>query len=289
LIGEIYAILTAVLRGYAVIPIRKGLQYSTPSTSATIYLLINTAILWAITLYNHPLELFLADGFIYFVLAGIIAPGIAARFKDIGISRLGVILSTPIVGTNTFLSMLIAVFLLNEKLTLKLAVGALIIFIGINLLTSQEGNIGRWKKKDLTFPMTAAVLFATSTNLRKLGLLKIGDPLVGATITSTVSLAMLVLTSQISQARGLNSWELKFNREALRYFGLSGLISSIAFLSYFMALSSSSIVKIQPIAGTNPLFAVLFSYIFLKNQEHITTRNLIGTLLVVAGIILITI
>ena len=287
--GEIYAILTAVLRGYAVIPVRKGLQYSTPSTSATIYLLINTAILWAITLYNHPLELFLADGFIYFVLAGIIAPGIAARFKDIGISRLGVILSTPIVGTNTFLSMLIAVSLLNEKLTLNLAIGALLIFTGINLLTWQGGNIGGWKKKDLIFPMAAAVLFATSTNLRKQGLLKIGDPIVGATITSTVSLAMLFLISQISRAWGSNSWEFKFNKEALRYFGLSGLISSIAFLSYFMALSSSSVVKIQPIAGTNPLFAVLFSYFFLKNQEHITTRNLMGTLLVVAGIILITI
>jgi DME family drug/metabolite transporter len=289
LIGEIYAIFTAVLRGYTVIPIRKGLKYSTPSTSATMYLLINTAMLWTITLYNHSFELFLADGFLYFVLAGIIAPGIAARFKDIGISRLGVILTTPIVGSNTFLSMLIAVFLLNEKLTVNLAVGALLIFTGINFLTSQEGNICKWNRKDLIFPLTAAVLFAISTNLRKLGLIKIEDPIVGATITSTISLAMLILTSLISQLRGSNSWELKFNREALRYFGFSGLISSIAFLSYFMALSSSSVVKIQPIAGTNPLFAVLFSYIFLRNQEKITIRNLIGTLLVVAGIILVTI
>ena len=66
--GEIYAILTAVLRGYSVIPVRKGLKHSTPSTSAIMYLLINTTMLWAITLYNHSLELLLADGFIYFVL-----------------------------------------------------------------------------------------------------------------------------------------------------------------------------------------------------------------------------
>lgn len=287
--GEIYAILTAVLRGYSVIPVRKGLQYSTPSTSATIYLLINTTMLWAITLYNHPLELLLADGFIYFVLAGIIAPGIAARFKDIGIARLGVILSTPIVGTNTFLSMLIAVFFLGERLTLNLAAGALLIFIGINLLTWQEGNMGGWRKSDLIFPILAAFLFATSTNFRKLGLLKISDPVVGATITSTVSLAMLVLTPKIFQAQGSNSWEFRFNREALRYFGFSGLVLSIAFLSYFMALSASSVVKIQPIAGSNPLFSFLFSYLFLKKQEHITTRSFLGTLLVVAGIILITI
>jgi transporter family protein len=287
--GEIYAILTAVLRGYSVIPVRKGLKHSTPSTSSIMYLLINTIILWAITLYNHSLELLLADGFIYFILAGIVAPGFATRFRDIGITRIGVILSTPIVGTNTLLSMIIATIFLSEKLTLNLVVGALLIFTGINLLTYQGENIREWRKKDLLFPMAAAILYATSTNLRKLGLLKISDPIVGATITSTVSLTMLVLTSIISQVQGSNSWELRFNKEALKYFGLSGLVSSIAFLSYFMALSSSSIVKIQPIAGTNPLFAVIFSHIFLKNQEQITTRSLMGTLIVVAGIVLITI
>jgi len=261
LIGEIYAILTALLRGYAVVPVRKGLKYSTPSTSAIIYLLINTTILWAITLYNNSFKLPLADGFIYFVLAGITAPGIATRFRDISITRIGIILTTPIVSTNTLLSMVIAVFFLGEKLTPNLAAGALLIFTGINLLTWRGENTGEWRKKDLIYPIAAAFLYAISTNLRKLGLLKIGDPIVGAAITSTVSLIMLVFTSQVSQALGSNSWELRFNKEALKYFGFSGLISSIAFLTYFMALSSSSVVKIQPIAGTNPLFSVIFSFI----------------------------
>jgi hypothetical protein len=52
MMGEIFAILTAVLRGYAVVPLRKGLQYSTPSTSSIVYLVINTAMLWALTLYR---------------------------------------------------------------------------------------------------------------------------------------------------------------------------------------------------------------------------------------------
>jgi uncharacterized membrane protein len=289
LIGEIYAILTAVLRGLTVIPVRKGLKYSTPSTSATMYLLINTIILWAITLNSHSLDLILSDGFIYFVLAGILAPGFATRFRDIGITKVGVILTSPIVGTNTLISMVIAAIFLGEKLTLNLLAGALLIFAGINLLTWKGENVIEWNRKDLLFPMAAAVLYAVSTNLRKLGLLKIGDPIVGATITSTVSLLLLVFSSQVSRLRGSNSWNLRFNKEALIYFGFSGFVSSIAFLFYFIALSSSTIVKIQPIAGTNPLFAVIFSYIFLKNQEQVTIRSFLGTLTVVAGIVLITI
>lgn len=288
MIGEIYAIITAVLRGFSVIPLKKGLKHSTPSTSALMYLLINTIILWIITLYNHPLHLLLSNGFYYFVLAGFIAPGIATRFKDIGIARLGVTLSIPIVGTNTFFSMLIAMTFLNEKLTYQIIFAAVLIFIGINLLTWRNEGQGEWKKIDLVFPLAAAILYAISTNLRKLGLLKINDPIIGATITSTISLFMLVFSSQISRIRGSDSWEMRFNKEALIYFGFSGSILSIAFLTYFMALSSSFVVKIQPIAGTNPLFSIIFTYLFLK-EEKMTLYTILGTILVVLGIILITI
>jgi uncharacterized membrane protein len=99
---------------------------------------------------------------------------------------------------------------------------------------------------------------------------------------------MLVFSSQISRIRGSDSWEMRFNKEALIYFGFSGSILSIAFLTYFMALSSSFVVKIQPIAGTNPLFSIIFTFLFLK-EEKMTLYTILGTILVVLGIILITI
>ncbi len=133
--GELYAIATAILRGYAVIPIRKGLKHSTPTTSALTYLVINTAILWIIVILQHPLDSVLSERTIYFILAGVAAPGIAARFRDTGISRIGVTLTSPIVGTTTFISMLLAVFVLGEKLTLLIMLGAVLIFVGVTLLT----------------------------------------------------------------------------------------------------------------------------------------------------------
>ena len=67
--GELYAIATAILRGFSVVPIRKGLQHSTPTTSALAYLVINTSILWAIVILQHPLESIISEWTIYFVLA----------------------------------------------------------------------------------------------------------------------------------------------------------------------------------------------------------------------------
>lgn len=287
--GEIFAILTALLRGFSVIPVKKGLRYSTPNTSALMYLLINTGMLWTLTLYNHPTKLVHGDGFIYFVLAGIIAPGVAVRFKDIGISRLGVAIASPLLGINILFSMLLAVIFLREKVTIFILIGAILTFFGVTLISLQEESHGNWRKMDLIFPITAAALFAISTNLRKLGLIKSNDPIVGATITSTVSLAVLVIWILYSHFMGSDSWEVKFNRRGLKYFTINGIILSIAYLCYFLALSSSSVVKIQPISGTNPLFSIIFVFIFLREEEKITWKIILGTLMIVTGIVLITI
>ena len=284
--GELYAIATAILRGYAVIPIRKGLKHSTPTTSALTYLVINTAILWIIVILQHPLDSVLSDGTFYFILAGVAAPGIAARFRDTGISRIGVTLTSPIVGTTTFISMLLAVFVLGEKLTLLIMLGAVLIFVGVTLLT-RGGSQVDWQKRDLVYPVAAAVLFAVSTNMRKIGLARMESPVVGAAITSLVSLITLLAFIVASRVRGSNAWAVDLDPRALKYFGFAGFISSIAFLLYFMALNSSYIVKIQPITGANPLFALIFSYIFLRDVERINRQAILATLLIVSGIALI--
>jgi uncharacterized membrane protein len=285
--GEIYAIATALIRGFAVVPIRKGLKHSTPTTSALVYLAINTTILWSIVILQYPLDSLISEGTIYFILAGVTAPGIASRFRDTGISRIGVTLTSPIVGTTTFISMTLAVFVLGEKLTPILLLGAVLIFVGVTLLT-KDGNRADWRTRDLFYPVAAATLFALSTNMRKIGLMLIESPVVGAAITSLVSLVTLLVFIFFSKVSGSNAWAVDLNSQALKYFGFSGFISSIAFLLYFMALNSSYVVKIQPIAGSNPLFALIFSSIFLKDMERIDNRIILATLLIVSGIALIT-
>jgi len=286
LYGELYAIATAILRGYAVIPIRKGLKHSTPTTSALTYLVINTAILWIIVILQHPLGSILSEGTVYFILAGVAAPGIAARFRDTGISRIGVTLTSPIVGTTTFISMILAVFILGESLTPLIMVGAVLIFVGITLLTKGGSQVD-WRKRDLVYPVAAAVLFAVSTNMRKIGLARIESPVVGAAITSLVSMITLLVFIVAARVRGSDAWAVDLDPRALKYFGFSGFISSIAFLLYFMALNSSYVVKIQPISGSNPLFALIFSYLFLKDVEQVNRQAILATLLIVSGIALI--
>lgn len=285
--AEIYVLITAMLRGLSTIPTRKGLKYSNPNTSAFTYLVFNTVLLWGMTFVLYPIDQLTLAGLEYFIMAGICAPGLARIFRDTGIERLGVIVSSPIVSTNTLFSVMIAVVFLGEEITLPLVAGALMIFLGVNVITWQNGNQTRWNKRDSIYPLVAAMLYASSTNFRKIGLNQIGFPLAGAAITSTVSLIVLACFLLIARLRNSAGMTLNLNREALKYFSISSIISSTAYIFYFLALSASNITNIQPIAGTNPLWSILFSYIFLKQTENITAKTVVGAVVIVLGIALI--
>lgn len=285
--GELYALATALIRGFSAIPTRKGLNDSNPITSASIAMLIRTIFLWAVLLIWHPEDILKLNDLIFFVLAGLFAPGVAMIFRDTGFKRLGVTITYPIIGTNTFFSMILAVILLGEKATPFLVLGAVLIFGGLLLLTRQEEGVQRsWRKRDLLLPITAALLFAVSVNLRKIGLRRSSSPFLGAAVTSTVSfLVLLVYLGSLRLRRG--GRVVKISKDSMIYFLIAGIASGVAFMLYFLSLSASNIIRIQPISSTNPLFSIFFSYFLLREEEKVTSKIISGALLIMGGVFLL--
>ena len=282
--AELFALVTAFLRGFSTIPTRKGLQQGTAQSSALVYLLINTTFLWGLTLLFYPLDRLTTRGLEYFVLAGIFAPGIARMFRDMGIFRLGVAVTSPIVATNTLFAVLFATVFLQEPLTLSLIVGAIFVVAGVNIVSYRRG-VQRVRWHDLMYPLIAALLFAASTNIRKVGLQTSDIPILGAAVTSSVSLLLLYVSSLWSRER--HESLLKLNVNAAKYFVISSITSSIAFLFYFLSLSQGLLVRVQPIAATNPLFAIFFSYLLLPDMERVTLLIVVGAILIFIGILFV--
>jgi len=282
--AEVLALATAFLRGFSTIPTRRGLQQSNARSSALIYLLVNTALLWILTVTLYPLEYLTTQGLEYFVLAGIFAPGIARTVRDVSIMRLGVAMTSPIVATNTLFAVLFATIFLHEPVTLPLLVGTTLVVGGVIVLSYRRG-LGTWQRSSLLYPLLAALLFAASTTIRKVGLQASGLPLLGAAVTSSISLLLLASTMLLSRHR--REPLLTLNRETAKLFVVSSITSSVAFLFYFLALSQGYLVRVQPIAATNPLFALLFSHLLLKDLESITFRIILGAALIFSGILFV--
>lgn len=236
------------------------------------------------TFILYPLDQITTRGLEYFVLAGIFAPGVARTFREVGMMRLGVAITSPIAATNTLFAVIFATLFLQEPVTLSLIVGAVLVVGGVNVLSYRRG-LRTWRRRDLIYPLIAALLFAASTNIRKVGLQTCELPILGAAITSSSSLIILFSTFFLSRER--QGRILTLNREALKYFIVSSITSSIAFLLYFFSLSQGLLIRVQPIAATNPLFALVFSHFFLKDIEKVTFQIVIGAVLIFMGIIFV--
>ncbi len=271
--------------------VKKGLvENPNPIAATIISLTVNVSFFLILSLFTSQF-LFIGSGILYFTLAGLLAPGMARIFSYKGIDKLGASVSAPLTSTETLFSFTLAVVFLMEKITLPIIVGTGSICLGVMILKremeSQRNMTNRLMrdKRYLLFPLTAAALFGTSIFIRKLGLNEVQSPILGAMMTSLSSwiLLTLFLSKKTIRRDFFNS-----KRKGIGFFLLSGLCTSLAWLSLFYALSMGKVVMVSPVINSHSLFTVLLSYLFLKNVEKVNHTTFIGTLLVIAGISLLS-
>ena len=140
-----------------------------------------------------------------------------------------------------------------------------------------------WRKKDIIFPLLAALAFGISTTLRKTGLTTIQVPLLAAAVT--VGTAFFVLLGMVRFNGGTRV--LKFNRQSSAWLFGGALINTGAILSFFSALNVGNIVRVEPLVACNPLLTIIWAAIFLRRIETLSTRVILGALVTVVGTVLV--
>jgi len=276
----VFAIGAAASYAAANVLIRRGLQGSNPHASVLVSLATNVVIMWALVIFFVPLSFFLNwKALAIFAVAGILAPGIARMLRYTSLERLGVAKSTPITSVSPLVSISIAVVFLGEKLTLPIILGTLLIILGV-IAVSQRGNIGR---KDLLFALGAAFFAGVSTPIRKYGLSVLDSPVLSGVVTASV--ALLIALTIIAVTGGIRQISLK--DKGTKFYIYSGVFTSMAFIFNFTALSKGAVSVVAPLIQTMPIFALFLSHFFIGHLEKITKNVWIGTLLVVAGAVLV--
>ncbi len=78
-------------------------------------------------------------------------------------------------------------------------------------------------------------------------------------------------------------------RRSVLLFGLSGITSASGVTALYFSLSNAPVVVVSPVVAINPLITMTLAHIFLKRLERITPRTVLGTLLVVSGVVVVTV
>jgi uncharacterized membrane protein len=182
-------------------------------------------------------------------------------------------------------SVIIAFFFLHERPSLWVYAGAFLIVAGGSLVvTRTRGGKRDWRLHDALFPLMAALVAAFSQNLRRAGLLLFPNPFVAGAVTTGTSLVILTVYLGIRRqfATAIPSGP------SMRFYLPAAFISAGAQLLVFVSLSLGEVSVVVPLLNTNPLFSVIFSVLFLKDLEKVTTNIVIGALLLLGGAIAIT-
>ena len=144
--------------------------------------------------------------------------------------------------------------------------------------TRRDTIVGR------TLGIGAALAYGVSAVLVRQGIADMTTPLVGAAIS-------LLSGTLVMAAIGVKSREsnLRQKKRSVAFLLIAGVTAAAGILSSFFALSMAPVVVVSPLQSISPLFALLWSYLFLGQLERITLRVILGTLLVVGGVALVAI
>jgi drug/metabolite transporter, DME family len=278
-----FSFLAVLFFSVAHILIRRGLVHSNAMTGSFISLTISAVVLLLLVPFFVPYGSLWNPAIGYFVAAGIFAPGIGRTLGYVGIERIGVARSVPIVNSSPIFASIFAVLYLGESWGLQNIAGTCLVILGVVMLSMTKPVDKPWHKMDIIYPILGAIAFGASANLRKAGLDVTNIPiLAAATTASTAALFSFALL----QFRG-GKQVFKLPRHSAGWLIPAGIINTAAMLSVFYALSFGKVVIVEPLVSSNPVLTLLLTAVFLRDLEALSRRVIIGALLAVAGTILV--
>jgi DME family drug/metabolite transporter len=265
------------------IMIRRGLVESNAMTGSFISLSMSALILWCSMPFFVPLAALWTPAIAIFIAAGIFAPGIGRTLSYVGIERVGVARSVPVVNSSPIFASVFAVIVLGEVWALQNIIGTLLVIGGVVILSMVKPAVGQWRKGDIIFPIVGAIAFGASSTLRKAGLGFLNIPLLAAAVTAASAASFSFVLLQIRGGKEA----FKLTRRSAAWLFPSAFFNTAAMLSVFYALSHGKVVIVEPLVSSSPVLTLLLTAIFLRDLEALSLRVIVGALLTVTGTILV--
>jgi drug/metabolite transporter (DMT)-like permease len=215
-----------------------------------------------------------------FVLAGLLAPGLAQVLFVLAVREAGPARASVIAGAAPLVAVTIAVTVLNEPLRAPLAIGAVLIVAGGLALIAEPVRPESFRPIGLVFSFACVVLFATRDNIvRHLASDTTVSPQLAAATTILSGATLMFLYLVVTRRKRLAA---DLRREALP-FVLPGALWGASYASLFEAFYRARVTVVSPLVATESLFSVLLAVLLLRRTELVGRHLIVGAALVVAG------
>jgi drug/metabolite transporter (DMT)-like permease len=216
-----------------------------------------------------------------FVLAGLLAPGIAQILFTFGVRDAGASRTSVTVGTAPLFAVATALVFLDEPLVAGLLVGAALIVTGGILLASDRARPEHFKRIGLVYALIGTAAFATRDTIVRWLVTDATD------VPPVLAASMAMLTGAVVALVFVLWRQAPVSRSAARAFVPAGLCYGLSYVCLFEAFARGRVSVVSPIVATESLWGVTLSWLVLRQSEHVGRRLVFGAALVVSGGVLI--
>jgi len=269
------ALTSAFLFGAMTVLIRVALRTRTSPEVGTLFTILPALAVTAV--YAAVRGEWQLAGAWAFLLAGLLAPGLSQILFTFAVRDAGASRASVTVGTAPLFSVAIAFAVLDEPVVAGIVAGAALIVAGGILLASERARPEHFKRVGLLFAVGATLAFATRDSLiRWLGTEATDvEPALAAFATLLTGATLTLVIVLVRGARG--------TRRGAAAFLPAGLCYGLSYVLLFEAFYRGRVSVVSPIVGTESLWGVALSALFLRGSERIGPRLVAGACLVVTG------
>lgn len=303
MVAAVFATLAALGFAGAAVSSKRGLQHISTLGGFAISLPAGLVVIAVIAAFDPPQSVPLR-AVLFLVAAGLFGSAVGRLLAIAGLRRLDTPVYIPLqTSTHPLVGVLGGLLLFGERIGLVRGAGAVAIVAGIwvltragtppellgeaeaptprRLLTRARHRVGL----AVLFPIGAGLAFGGADITTKEAMTLFPHPAAGAAIAIFAS--CVVWGALLGLSPGLRA-QTTFG-PGKRWFVLHGALAALAIMCSYAALERGDVSVVSPIIASQPCWVLLLSALFLRRIETVTPRAIAGSLLVVAGAVLVSV
>jgi drug/metabolite transporter (DMT)-like permease len=304
MLGAILGLISAVAFGANSIITRRGMLRVSSNYVATLtvftgpifFLIVGSMTGDLFKLRQMPLQAYL-----YLALSGITHFALGRTWGYKSIQLIGSNRSNIVTSLNPVVTIILAMIILRETITLIMGIGILCTLTGPLFILLKEKVISGAVQlkanphgkeldrstlyKGIFYGIGAAIFWGSSAIFIKLGLEHGGSSIAGSFIAYLS--ASIAISPSAFFSKDRREEILHGDKKSLKIALFSGLTSNIAQLSRYIAMGLASAIVVSLMQRTMPLWVLFFAFIFNRKYESFSRWVLLGNALIIMGTILI--
>jgi DME family drug/metabolite transporter len=288
MLGELASLISAICWTFSAALYKIALKETDPLIANIIRIIFTSfSLIFICFLLNRINELFIISfmPLFYIILSSLIGLGLGDLTYMYSLDLIGVSRAVPISSIYPLFTIFFSFLFFNEKISLIVFIGALIIILGIWILFKEEKSNfsnNRNNKKGYFAAILCAILWGLSISLMGEAL-KFLDSLIVNTLR-VIILSIFFIFLMIFNNIRRRIFKIKI--KTCFILGLAGFIAlGLGWISLSIGLILIGAAKAVPISSITPLFSLIIGKIFLKEKFGINI--VIGAIIIFIGVVFI--